>query len=221
MGSGPLLLCAQMMGGVHSILSQYYGWSTPPDFSSFLMEPQASLGVGGQVAFLAEGDDLSIGIQFGRDLWKTLEEAPLSSHTLGVLAEETSHFLLCIDAFRHKSPITLLELETLGEIDRFLVLLHWAAWSPPQMPPLGREWQNLHHLCDHVFTGDRFEMGPNTSLYVDAESLAFSHLQSAFKDVWDNSSFNPRSIPKGAVFYLQALRHKVLGNPQHNSPLCA
>jgi HEAT repeat protein len=45
-------------------------------------------------------------------------------------------------------------IETLGEIDRFLCLMHWNSESSHQK--INKNWKNLHQICDEVFQGNRF-----------------------------------------------------------------
>ena len=194
----------------HKILSSYYGYVEKPVFEAFLLPANAELGNSGRV--LLEHDsatnELFLGLQFGTELELLLAELtqnnqPLSGHVVAVIAEETSHLQALFDAVRIEAGISILNLEVLGEIDRFLTLMHWNTLSG--QPPLSYQWRNLHDLCDFMFSGERFGEKTNP-LYFDVEALALQHLKKAFAKEWDYTRTDFARVSKEAQSYLQQLR---------------
>lgn len=195
---------------VHDILTGYYAFSEVPNFNSFLMPPTERLGLAGMV-YCEESpatDEVFIGMQFGRALTENVSLEPsLSNHCLAVIAEETSHLQGILDACTGNHAISILDLEILGEIDRFLCLMHWNTMPALcGLPFLATRWDNLHDICDVVFAGDRFGGQPPKPLYLDAEALALRHLQTAFKANWNSSRFDFTHSNKEAAQYLSKVR---------------
>ena len=81
--------------------------------------------------------------------------------------------------------------------------MHWDAKEP--VFKLAHYWKNLHHICDHVFSGNRF-LQQNLELYIKAETAAFKHLKCAFHKEWDATKFDFSDISKNASSYLKNLR---------------
>lgn len=199
-------LCRQ----AHSIFSSYYLLSDDePDFEAFLLAPRDAFGKGGAVLLeeTAPGESgseegtLSLGLCFGTELADDLlHHNETSLHTVAVVAEETSHFLTLVDAAKRDVFVSRLELETLGEIDRFLALLHWHHDSR----------LSVHGLCDVMFEGERFQKDAHLPLYVEAEARAFVHLRKAFAGVWESRGIDPRRVNLDAARYLRELREHIL-----------
>jgi hypothetical protein len=207
-------IVATLCQSSHHILSQYYKFTDTPPFAAFMLPDSESLGVGGQVLLeeQPEAGEVFLGLQFGSILVSEMqrlerEKALLPCHHLAVIAEETSHLQLFIDTAQRDSSVTTLELEMLGEIDRFLVLMHWDAFS--QVLPLNRKWRNFHDLCNTLFEGERFR-SDTAEIYKDAETLAFSHLRNAFARHWDQSLVDFQLVNREAQQYLWKLREDVL-----------
>lgn len=202
---------AALCGRAHDILAGYYALpGERPDFEAFLLPPHDAFGAGGAVLFL-EGDDeggsaddegsLSLGLCFGTALVDAfVREGDASLHTVAVVAEETSHFLTLSEAATREVGVSRLELETLGEIDRFLALLHWS--------PEARV--STRSLCDAMFEGHRFDPCAHVALYVEAEARAFLHLRRAFARVWENRAFDASRVDAEAACYLRGVRDRIL-----------
>jgi hypothetical protein len=190
------------------ILSRYYQFHGIPKISHFLLPLSETTEISGRVLFEEIDLDFFIGIQFGSCLCtEILNSEFISIHQAAVIAEESSHFQLISDAVKHKSQISILELEVLGEIDRFLCLMHWNQWNLNHQ--IKYKWKNIHQICDAVFQGDRFQL-ENPDLYVKAEHLAFRHLKNAFSDEWDSTNYDFSNINPKASRYLSQFRQKVL-----------
>jgi|GEM_PF-647281 len=194
---------ATLCSAAHGILSAYYEFSmAAPTFRDFLLEPSAELGNGGCVLLEedTEASELFLGIRFGEGFMERLRLG-VDAQILTVVAEETSHFLTLLEAAAHGARVSRLELETQGEIDRFLMLLHWNAHTGAP----------LSSLCDAVFTGPRFALGADTELYVEAEARAFGHLRTAFSHVWTAHGFDASRPDATAARYLEGVRRRMLG----------
>jgi len=202
-----VLSCIQIL----KILEKYYHFSTTNSIQEFLIPPSSSIPEhSGQILFEEdkENEEFFIGVQFGTKIMNEFENnETISINSLSVLSEEMSHFKLLLDTVLNNTSISMLELEMLGEIDRFLCLMHWNQESSLQK--LALTWQNLHDICDAVFIGDRF-FGENKKLYIDAEALAFKHLKLAFKDDWDATYYDFSKINGKAKNYLATMRKNLL-----------
>lgn len=192
------------------ILNRYYNFHALPQLAPFIFESaQASISQrSGQVLFQEDAENLFIGIQFGTELIQAVcAQGSLFSHDVAVIAEESSHFKFLLDTIEHNSQTTQLEIETLGEIDRFLCLLHWNATS--MLPAVEAPWQNLSQLCDFVFSGPRFQK-TDCELYIKAEGLAFKHLKTAFAQQWYDTHFNFHHVHAPARAYLTHMRTRFM-----------
>ncbi len=76
-----------------------------------------------------KNSDIFLGVFFDSQLQNTLEKALLKKNfdlnfvdILCVTIEETSHFHFLVDRISKEMPVTQLEIETQGEIDRFIIL---------------------------------------------------------------------------------------------------
>jgi hypothetical protein len=163
----------------------------------------------GQVFIEELEEEVFIGIQFAKEIvghMTTSQE--VTPHDVSVLAEELSHFKFLADVVENEAKTSLLILETMGEIDRFLCVMHWNHMAM-ENAKFTNHWKNIHEICDYVFTGDRFHH-KDKKLYIDAENLAFKHLKAAFADKWDCTHYNFSEINQSAQNYLQPLRRKFL-----------
>lgn len=206
-------LARQILPQAANILRSYYGSSHLPLVLQCLRAPVDELGDAGRVLFREASDaeeTVELGLEFGTSLHARLERATaeLLPHDLAVVAEELSHMNLLIDACSSGGTVSRLDLEVLGEIDRFLVLMHWNASSTER--PLARDWKNLDQLSDALFSGPRFAAGSDARLYVMAEGSAFAHLRRAFGRAWDASRPDFGKVDAHARDYLQWLRGEVL-----------
>ncbi|APJ03093.1 hypothetical protein [Silvanigrella aquatica] len=193
------------------IISKYYNFTECESLENFVLPVSNSLPDNcGQILFEENPneDELFIGIQFGKDIMQDFEcNKIISLNSLAVVSEEISHFKILIDTVQLNSSVSLLEVEMLGEIDRFLCLMHWNEDSKEQK--INNNWQNLHDICDAVFTGNRFT-GVNDKLYIEAEGMAFKHLKEAFSKEWDTSHYDFTQINSKAKTYLTKMRKNIL-----------
>ena len=195
------------------ILAAYYNFNSIPNIQNFLLAPSETPHCDGQVLFEECENEFFIGIQFAKEIHTRVQQNTLlSAHHVSVIAEELSHFKFLADVVDKETQTNLLTIETLGEIDRFLCVMHWNESlhnSENDTSKINVKWKNIHQICDTVFTGDRFQKG-DKKLYIEAENLAFKHLKEAFADKWDCSYYNFSAISKPARNYLTDLRMKFL-----------
>lgn len=194
-----------------NILSSYYNFYNQDPIENYLISaPTGELHANcGQTLFEenSESNELYIGIQFGEYIIDEIENNEfISLNSLAVISEEVSHFKIIIDSVILNSSISKLEIEMLGEIDRFICLMHWNQLKIN--PKLTNNWKNLHDICDLVFQGNRFVSEDN--IYREAEGLAFKHLKKAFMNNWDSSYFDFSKIDNQAKEYLSKLRENLL-----------
>lgn len=117
----------------------------------------------------------------------------IQTQDFSVVSEEVSHFFHLLRCAEDNSKISILEMETLAEIDRFICFLHWNDFYP-QLAMKDR-LENCLQLCDLLFE-NRYFTSANEQLYRDAESHAFHLLKRAFAHCWnrrwlDTSRFDP------------------------------
>lgn len=193
------------------ILSQYYCFHDCDSIEKYVLPPSNQIPDHcGQILFEEniENDEFFIGIQFGKDIIGDFENNDfVSLNSVAVASEEISHFKVILDIVQLNSEISLLEIEMLGEIDRFLCLMHWNEMNSQQK--INRSWKNLHDICDEVFVGERF-IGVNDQLYIEAEALAFRHLKEAFSKEWDSSYYDFSKVNDKAKNYLSQMRKFIL-----------
>ena len=186
-----------------STLAKYYTFAPSPfDFASFLLPASPVLGLAGEVLVeeCAAAGEVFLGVRFGEAIYKMAQNSPRDPLLLGIIAEETSHLVTLAEAAQSERKISHLSLEVLGEIDRFIVLLHAAEVS-------------LADLCDYLFEGQRFAQNlplEKLEMYVKAEELAFLHLREAFRQNWTDWAFPWGEAHKPAANYLSALRESLL-----------
>jgi hypothetical protein len=202
-----VLTCQSLL----NIMSKYYCFSSCESLEDYVLPPSNNISDNcGQILFEEneENKEFLIGIQFGKDIIYDFENNKIISlNSLAVVSEEVSHFKVLIDTVNLNSSISILEIEMLGEIDRFLCLMHWN--TDGNYHKITNNWKNLHDICDTVFTGQRFT-GVNDKLYIEAESIAFKHLKEAFSDVWDTTHYDFTKVNNKAKNYLSNIRKNIL-----------
>ena len=216
---------------VESFLRRFYPpLAEIPDTRAHLLAPTTALGLGGEVLVLEDEECCQVGIRFGQDLYESLESnpAPQASgskaerkkqncdlHTLGIIAEEVSHFQRIVEAAEHSTNVSLLDLEVLGEIDRFLFLfflhLNDAPFgAKPSVTALDKIAQKI--FCQRSFD----QNSPNLSLYIKAEAIALKHIRRAFECEWQLTSYegtllsNTPGNPENYQQYFRNLRESVV-----------
>jgi hypothetical protein len=217
--SKQLLVLEKLCESSGAILNRYY--DVPLGFQCvghFLVAPDEALGTGGAVLVHEDHtlNEVSLGICFGNEFVEQLSFALLTPHEVCVLAEETGHFFALAHAAVTSAKLSLFDLETLGEIDRFLALLHWNTFAGQLSPTLRSQPVNLSEACDLLFAGDRFcrRVTKDTLMmrrYIEAEERAFFHIKSAFEHVWTSAFFNSGQVDMRASDYLRSLRRSLLG----------
>lgn len=194
------------------IMSKYYSFINTDPIENYVLPPSDNIPNNcGQTLFeeCTDSDEFFIGIQFGKDILCDFENNDvLSMNSLAVVSEEISHFKLITDVVSLNSVISTLEIEMLGEIDRFVCLMHWNSENSQQK--ISRNWKNLHQICDEVFQGNRFLSLEQDSIYREAECLAFRHLKEAFSYDWDSSYYDFSRTNTKAKNYLSNIRKQIL-----------
>jgi hypothetical protein len=131
--------------------------------------------------------------------------AGIHLQALSVIGEEVSHFFHLVCAAQRERPVSILQLEALAEIDRFLMFLHWDNFHPHLT--LTKKFHNCAQVCDALFEQREFNSTAG-ALYRDAENLALHHLRRAFAHRWTQSHFDTRSFDPGVQTYLSHLFHR-------------
>lgn len=154
-------------------------------------------------------DTLYLAVVFPEELKKKFETSgQLYPQMLSVVCEEVSHFFHLASAAHQNSQISILQLETLAEIDRFVSFLYWNQFHPEIA--LKESLNNCYQVCDVLFEKRSF-FSEHKLLYQDAEHLAFHHIQKAFSHCWTNQYFDARSFDNRAREYIAGLFRK--GHP--------
>ena len=136
----PSVQIIRVIRSVESLLSDFYGFDQQASAADHLVEfsdlhafdeklahkPEAAANAG--VWFLEEPMNFFIGVYFNASIHDSLNrQCPieqLSNDNLNAfctLVEEISHFHLILNRLRNKIPVSKLELESFGEIDKLLV----------------------------------------------------------------------------------------------------
>lgn len=200
-----------LLNDVSNLLARYYNFSERPNFDDFLVPYDAQFIQGGRVLWQEQHGEAFASLQLGAQVWNEFGARCFSVNALTTIAEEVSHLHLLLDAVCSDSRISMLDLEVQGEIDRFLILLHWNAFQNSQ--PVNENYQNIHDLCDRVFSGKRFPENVS-QLYLDAEGMALIELKKAFEREWDYSRFDPKCFSQDALCYLNGRRESILSRGQ-------
>jgi len=124
---GEIAVCVQRQ------LESLYALEPEQPVTDYLMPPAAvrHLPGGGSRTLVAQaGDEVSVGVVLDDSVGAGLERADprerLDGSNLGpfsTLTEEVSHFLYVLFRARSDRPVTQLELELQGEVDKYLVAL--------------------------------------------------------------------------------------------------
>ncbi|MBM3382844.1 MAG: hypothetical protein FJY29_10425 [Betaproteobacteria bacterium] len=143
---------------------------------------------------VSEQETVFFSIELPRVLKTTLtSNSVIEMQALSVIGEEVSHFFHLVDAAQRERAVSVLQLEALAEIDRFLLFLHWNTFHPQLC--LTKNFQNCSQVCDTLFEQREFKSS-DPEMYRDAEALALHHLRRAFSHCWthrhiDTSRFDP------------------------------
>jgi hypothetical protein len=191
------------------ILNNYYSFSEIPKIKNFILPPSEKEFKKNQVLIFEENNYIYVGIQFSQNIYEKIKKNELlDANDIAIISEEISHFCFLCDLISLQKSTNILNLEVLGEIDRFLCLMHWN-YINKKNEKLKIEWKNFHEICDYVFTGNRFS-SENINLYIQAENIAFKHLKNAFSNNWDYSHINFSKVEQEAKFYLNQVRQTLL-----------
>lgn len=182
-----------LITAIWSFLNNYYcrqAQLDPLDFVVISKTREARLLVDDS----SDGEAAFVAIEFPGELKNSVvANENLQTQDFSVVSEEVSHFFHFLRSAENNSKISIFELETLAEIDRFICFLHWNDFYP-QLAMQDRQ-ENCLQLCDLLFENRRFTSA-NEQLYRDAESHAFHLLKRAFAHCWtkrwlDTSRFDP------------------------------
>jgi hypothetical protein len=124
---GEIAVCVQRQ------LESHYALEPEAPVTDYLVAPDAVRhlpGGGSRTLVAQQGDELSVGVVLDASVGAGLERADprerLDGSNLGpfsTLTEEVSHFLYVLFRARSDRPVTQLELELQGEVDKYLVAL--------------------------------------------------------------------------------------------------
>ena len=142
---------------------------TRDELSTALADSAATINERGGVYFVSHGDEVFIGLHIGPTIEAALAAsdpaAQLTNRNLDafcVIVEELSHFHLLLDRMRRQIPVTKVELEWQGEVDKLLfsaILLRRQSGSA-----------HYHHLARCLF--EQSELTTADSVYREASDLA-------------------------------------------------
>jgi hypothetical protein len=218
----------ETIGNISTFFNEYYLRDSAPNPIDFLLSPDPSLALGGQILVHESEGALEIGIQFGTELHEAFAcPSRIGAHEFGIVSEEISHFLNLYAAASSQSSLSVLDLEVFGEIDRFIAFIysnriltdHKMNEASPQPNPLPRVLQmnslSLAGLCESQFANRFFSCADETlPLYLQAETLALKHLQRAFGHRWNDSYLDSNVFDLRARAYLSELRSAVTARSQ-------
>jgi hypothetical protein len=124
---GEIAVCVQRQ------LESLYALEPEQPVSEYLVPPDAVRhlpGGGSRTLVAQQGDDVSVGVVLDDSVGAGLERSDprerLDASNLGpfsTLTEEVSHFLYVLFRAKSDRPVTQLELELQGEVDKYLVAL--------------------------------------------------------------------------------------------------
>jgi hypothetical protein len=207
-----------------NFFNEYYLRDSAPNPTDFLLSPDPSLALGGQILVHESEGSLEIGIQFGNELHEAFTcPARIGAHEFGIVSEEISHFLNLYAAASSQSSLSVLDLEVFGEIDRFIAFIYskkiLTDLKRNDTSPLPKVLQmnslSLAGLCESQFANRFFSCTHETlPLYLQAETLALKHLQRAFGHRWNDSYLDNNAFDLRARAYLSDLRSAVTARSQ-------
>lgn len=182
-----------LISSVWSLLNNYYHRQFKLDPLEFVLISQNS-GARLLVDDSSDCESAFVAIEFACELKQSImTNESVQAQDLSVVSEEVSHFFHFLRCAEDHLPITLFELETLAEIDRFICFLHWNDFYPHLALECRQE--NCLQLCELLFEHRTFNT-VNEQLYRDAESHAFHLIRRAFAHCWtrrwlDTTRFDP------------------------------
>jgi hypothetical protein len=192
---------------LHQFLGTLYYETDVPSPQEFLLVGSEELGENGRVLIHESSGELEIGIQFGCAFEKRFSRPyEIGFHEIGVVAEEVSHFRMVFLAAQVSQKISVLDLEVMGEIDRFVTLLHAHQFFSNVRP-----FESIAQVCELIFSQRSFSCNEQTQeLYLCAESVALAHLNKAFSVHWNSSFVDSLDALQKARSYLVDLRNRVI-----------
>jgi hypothetical protein len=114
--------------GFQRQLERIYRLDPLPPVERFLMSDEeirryvpVERSSGPRVLILEEKDSVFVGVHLGDELTRRIETGGLDLADFASAAEEVSHFLYLLWSARNGRPVSLLDVETQGEIDKFLL----------------------------------------------------------------------------------------------------
>lgn len=212
------------------------GFSLVPS-EAFLMKPADHLGRGGEVLVHQDGDECLLGLRFGAELLERFGSNSWTQHDLGVVAEEVSHLHALQMAAFHEACLSALDLEVLGEIDRFLVFVLGPGRAFLSRVPNPQQGCVLDAVCEMLFERRCFSQDPSSikkeairglsksaqlpadridtptpaadrACYLKAEVIAFKHIRRAYSHCWASHPITSE-VNSAARCYFQAVRSLV------------
>ncbi len=112
-------------------LEHLYRLIPTPSIQHYLIHPEewaqtnAKKPLGGpQVLIAQQGEDVRLGVHLGKEVLERLESKTPKQVDLPALmsaTEEISHFLFLVWSLLNSRPVSLLDIEVQGEIDKFLL----------------------------------------------------------------------------------------------------
>jgi hypothetical protein len=201
---------------IQRILSEIY-----PDlhqfeeFSNLILKPDTGLTGNSRVLFeeTDSAQDFFLGVYFSSNIVESFHTEDISLDALSVLAEETSHLLALADTVLAGGQTSLLSLEILGEIDRFLVFFYH--FSVVENGPV-----KLMEIKDLLFAQRSFRSQMSDgelTRYQLAETTALVFLQSALNQHWHSKYLDWQTLIRLSRTPLGVLRHRLLGLGPINS----
>jgi hypothetical protein len=193
---------------VQSIYESLYGniWRVE-SFQPFFVEQAQAEMERSCVLFQQHPEDIFLGLQFPKSVAAGAMCGELTP--LSVVAEEVSHFLALGQASEMSGKTSLLELEILGEIDKFCSLLFWFYHQKhsPEISSCIDEIFNLQFASRHFHNNMEEEVQER---YLHAEIKAKKHLR-ALLGTSRKKLFSWNCFVKANSSELKGLRAELLG----------
>jgi hypothetical protein len=188
-----------LISSIWTFLHRYYEKSSeidPQDYIFFASHASPRLLINENT----ETDEAFVALEFPYSLRQDVDKnTHLNVQSLSVVCEELSHLFHYTDAAASNYSISVLDLETIAEIDRFLCFMHWNDFFPEQRIELSHE--NCMDLCDTLFSRRVFQ-AEDKGVYLDAESKAFYHIKKAFSHCWTKRWLDTSCFDTSARAYL-------------------